>query len=168
MDTTKPKVTSTTPSNGATEIDKTTKITINFDKGMNTAATAAAASISPGSISSPAWTNSDKTLTFTTTLAENTKYTVTITSAAKDKAGNALDQTPYKFSFTTKGGTPPPPGGIDGMTIGIIIAVVVIVVVLLLVLMLMRKKKQPAPMYPPYAQQQQQGYYDQGQQPPGY
>jgi methionine-rich copper-binding protein CopC len=167
-DTTPPTVKSTDPTTDAKDVDKAKKIAITFSEAMDKTVTAAAVSISPGSITTRAWDSTSKVLTLSVTMTDGTKYTVTISTSAKDQAGNKM-AADYVFSFTTKaGGGGGGGGGIDTMTLGIIIVVVVVVVVMLLVLMLMRKKKQPpAPMYPQYGPpQDQQMYYDQGQQPP--
>ena len=110
QDTTPPTVMFTTPIKDAIDVDTSTKIIIGFSEPMDKSATVGAISISPGSISSPAWSNGDATVMFTPSLSGGTKYTVTVsTTGAKDIAGNAI-ASPYTFSFTTKnvsGSTPP-------------------------------------------------------------
>lgn len=105
-----PVVSSTNPTDGATNVDKSTTVSITFNESMDKTATNGAVSISPGSMSSPIWSNGDRTVTFSTTLADGTTYTVTVSISAKDIAGNSMAST-YTFSFTTKSGsgdtTPP-------------------------------------------------------------
>ena len=102
-DTWAPIVSSTNPTNGATNIDKTTIVSITFNESMDKTATNGAVSINPGSISSPVWSNGDKTVTFSTTLTNGTTYTVTVSTSARDIAGNPMASV-YTFSFTTKTG----------------------------------------------------------------
>lgn len=97
-DTTAPTVTTTTPADGATGVAISTPITATFSEAMDpTTITTATFSVKtttggtnvPGSVS---YNPSTFVATFTPSspLANNTGYTVTITTGAKDVAGNAL------------------------------------------------------------------------------
>jgi hypothetical protein len=107
-DTTAPTVTSTVPANLASAVPVNQKIAATFSKGMDSrtltattftlkgpSTTAVAGTVSYGG-------NAGAIATFTPTssLAVNTLFTATITSGAKDLAGNAL-ATPYQWTFTT-------------------------------------------------------------------
>jgi hypothetical protein len=107
-DTTAPTVTSTVPANLASAVPVNQKIAATFSKGMDSrtltattftlkgpSTTAVAGTVSYGG-------NAGTIATFTPTsnLAVNTLFTATITSGAKDLAGNAL-AAPYQWTFTT-------------------------------------------------------------------
>ncbi|MBT0665626.1 Ig-like domain-containing protein [Geobacter pelophilus] len=111
-DTTKPTCSIVTPANGATLVSIATDIVIKFSEEMN-----------PATINSPATTitvNGGVTGTVTydssgtmqatfvpsAPLAYSTTYTVTVSTAAKDLSGNAM-QAAYTASFTTAQNTPP-------------------------------------------------------------
>jgi hypothetical protein len=106
-DTTRPTVISTDPANGDTGVAINTKIAATFSEPMdpltitNTIFTVAGV---PGTVFYDPIT---RVATFTpgSTLASNTTYTATITTAASDLAGNTL-AVDYVWSFTT--GPPPP------------------------------------------------------------
>ena len=117
-DTILPNVTSTTPANSATGVAVTTTIAVQFSEAMNKANTEGAFSTSPATAGIFSWNAAGDKMTYTpsASLTGGTLYTVTITTAATDLAGNPLDgdgdgvqDTPaskdnYVFSFTTAGG----------------------------------------------------------------
>jgi Tfp pilus tip-associated adhesin PilY1 len=100
-----PYVLSTVPSNSATNIARTSPITINFNKAMSTV-TASNITVNDG-VSNIAGTvtfdtASKLTATFTPSSAMqyNTIYTVTVTGAM-DTSSNVMSPDPYTFSFVT-------------------------------------------------------------------
>jgi hypothetical protein len=98
VDTTPPIVSSSSPANGAVGVLLTSVLTVTFNEAMN-AATISSSSITltnnnitsdvAGSVSYDAGT---RTATFTPTsnLFYNSSYTLTVTTAVKDVAGNAM------------------------------------------------------------------------------
>ncbi len=103
-DTTQPTVLSTVPTNTATGVLITQSVIITFSESMNTGSFTYTCSPNPGGWN-PTWStvtfaNDRVTLTHTN-FAYNTLYTFTIT-AATDLVGNALNPTPYAWTFTTE------------------------------------------------------------------
>ena len=106
-DTTAPLVSSINPSAGATDVATNQKIAVTFDKGMDsmtltpTTFTLTGPGLTPvaGTVT---YSSIGDTATFTpnSVLAANTTYTVTITGAAADLAGNPLG-TAFVSTFTT-------------------------------------------------------------------
>ncbi|MHB8745953.1 MAG: ice-binding family protein [Gammaproteobacteria bacterium] len=106
-DTTRPTVTFTVPAAGATSVATNTKVTATFSKDMNPATiTATSFTLTgPGTTAvagAVAYPGGVRTATFTPTsvLAANTLFTATITTGAKDLAGNALASN-FVWTFTT-------------------------------------------------------------------
>ena len=105
VDTTAPTVSATDPANNATGIALNKKIAVSFSKAMDPSTITAANVIvtGPGQATvsgTAAYAGTTMTFTPSTALAANTTYTVTITTGAKDLAGNALAAN-FTFSFTT-------------------------------------------------------------------
>jgi hypothetical protein len=104
VDVTAPTVLSVVPLNGATTAPTTTKATVTFSEAMNaTTINSASFTIKQGSNAiAGTVTYSGTTATFSPTaaLAANTLYNATVTTAAKDVAGNAIAAN-YTWSFTT-------------------------------------------------------------------
>lgn len=105
-DTTAPTILSTSPVSGTTVAAPAT-ITITFSEDMDAASVITATTVKKTSDSSPvagivSYNVSTKTAIFTPTapLASGTGYTVTVTTGAKDLAGNGLTGT-FIFSFNT-------------------------------------------------------------------
>ncbi len=101
-DTTAPTVRSTSPANGASGVAVTVPISATFSEAMqppslNVTSFAIFPHVS-GTI-----TTSATVATFVsgTPLSYSTPYTITISTAAKDAAGNAL-KNPYSWTFTTR------------------------------------------------------------------
>jgi len=104
-----PAVTSTVPSNGATNVPLNQKVAATFNTPMTastitaagtfTLATTTGATAVPGTVT---YDSSSNTAIFTPTaaLAASTQYTATMTTAAKSVPGNALLAN-YVWSFTT-------------------------------------------------------------------
>ncbi|MEO8524680.1 MAG: Ig-like domain-containing protein [Caldimonas sp.] len=109
-DTTPPTVTLTVPAPGATAVANNTAITATFSEDMNaTTITATSFTVVNSALGTPvagsvAYSSAGRTAIFTpttpATLASNTQFTGTITTAATDLAGNALAAS-YVWSFTT-------------------------------------------------------------------
>ncbi|MBX7099853.1 MAG: Ig-like domain-containing protein [Myxococcaceae bacterium] len=103
-DTTAPTVLSTTPAASAVAVATTTAPAITFSEAMDATATKAAFSISPAVTCTPGFDTANTTLTCTkaggVSLSPSTHYTVAVSTAAKDLAGNALAAT-FSFSFDT-------------------------------------------------------------------
>ena len=96
-----PTVVSTVPSGLATQVGLTAPITVTFSEQMAMSAmTAAAFTFSPAVTGTLSYTGNTATFTPTTTLEPNTIYTVTVSTALEDRAGNNL-AAPYTWTFTT-------------------------------------------------------------------
>ncbi len=103
-----PTVTATFPATGAANVDPASTLTATFSETMNAASLSAAAFVvrttTGGTAIAGAVTYSaaTRTLSFTPAarLAGNTGYTASITTAARDSAGNAMAAA-RDFSFTT-------------------------------------------------------------------
>lgn len=136
-DNTAPTIISTTPPRDAINVDDDTSIIITFSETMNIMTAENAVSISPGSITKKEWNSNGTVLTLTASLEEGTTYTVTVSTEAKDLAGNAMLKA-YTFSFTTK------QGGVSSTTISLSIVILAVVILLLIVLFLMRNRRKKA------------------------
>ena len=103
-DTTAPTVVSTEPANGATGVPTNNKIAVTFSESMNTATLRASSFTVTGPGLTPvagtvSYANLVANFTPTGSLLNNTVYTGTITTEAKDLAGNSLVK--YVWTFTT-------------------------------------------------------------------
>jgi hypothetical protein len=107
-DTTPPTVTGTSPSSGATNVATSSLITVTFSESMDastinlTTFTVKDNVTSTNIAGTVSYNTSTKIATFTpgAALTANRSYTVTVTTGAKDVAGNALAVN-ASFSFTT-------------------------------------------------------------------
>jgi hypothetical protein len=131
-DTIPPSVSSTSPTNNKNDVDPGAKITITFNEGMDQTASSGAISIAPGSIAGRSWTD-NKTIVLTAQLEGGKTYIVTISTGAKDLAGNAMQNT-YTLTFTTKSGG----GGGTGIPGPGIVALILIA---LLAALILRKRR---------------------------
>ena len=95
-----PYVVSTSPTNGSINISLNSSITVQWNETMNQTSADSAFSSLPFIPCVMSWSNVNMTCTPTTNLQSSTNYTITITTAAKDLAGNAM-LLPYTFSFKT-------------------------------------------------------------------
>lgn len=108
LDTTAPTVTSTVPANLATAVHVNQKITAAFSEGMDsrtltaTTFTVTGPSTTPvaGTVTYAGNAGAIATFTPTSNLAASTLFTATITTGAKDLAGNPL-AAQYQWTFTT-------------------------------------------------------------------
>ena len=107
-DTNSPTVTAVVPINGAANVALNTTVTVTFSEAMAPASittttfnlrNTATSTIVPATVAYTAASNS-ATLTPTAPLAGNTGYTVTVTTGARDAAGNALGSQ-FTSAFTT-------------------------------------------------------------------
>jgi subtilisin family serine protease len=119
-----PTISSTTPTDSATDVDVDTVITATFSEAMDSSTITNDTFMVSGSNNiAGAVTYSDVTATFTPTadLDYNKTYTVTITTGAKDLAGNAMEAD-YDWSFTTESATTtgeePPSDGEEDSGVG--------------------------------------------------
>jgi len=109
-DTTKPTIISTIPTNGATGVPVNQAVTATFSKAMDPTTinattftlTGPGGTAVPGLVSYAAIANT-ATFTPTSALLANTLYTATVTTGAKDLAGNTLGAglVPNPWTFTT-------------------------------------------------------------------
>ena len=105
-DTTPPTITATSPANAATAVDPATVITATFSEAM-TASTITASTFTVGGVTGAVTCDAlNRRATFTPSapLAFQTTYNATVTTGAKDLAGNGLAAN-VTWSFTTR---PPP------------------------------------------------------------
>ncbi|WP_243688512.1 Ig-like domain-containing protein [Geotalea toluenoxydans] len=113
-DATPPTIVSVSPLSGGTSVPVSTLVSATFSEAMDAATiTSASFTLKAGATSisgSVAYDNGIFAATFTplSALANSTTYTATITTTAKDLAGNALTST-YTWTFTTVAATAVPP-----------------------------------------------------------
>jgi hypothetical protein len=99
-DTTAPTITSVSPAEGATGIAVTANVSVTFSEPMDKASAEGAFSIAPSVAGAFSWSGNTMTFDPTADLAAGTTYTATVSTAAKDTAGNALAAA-KSWSFTT-------------------------------------------------------------------
>jgi hypothetical protein len=121
VDTTAPTVSSTVPADSATAVAVTSNVTASFSEAMDSATiTATTFTLKQGSIAvGGVVTYSGTTATFnpSISLAGATVYTATVTTGAKDEAGNALAANEV-WTFTTAGTAPLGPAAVNLGTAG--------------------------------------------------
>ena len=111
-DTTPPTVSSTNHANNATNVAVNSAVTATFSEAMSAATiTTATFALNNGATGTVTYTGTTATFTPTGNLAYSTAYTATITTGAKDNAGNAM-AADYTWSFTTDS----PPSAPTGVT----------------------------------------------------
>jgi serine protease AprX len=107
-DLTPPTVTSVSPVEGATNVPRSTNVSVVFSEAMNQAATQGAFSLQDPSSSSVAgafsWNGDTLTFDPSSDLAQSTVYTARVTTGAMDLAGNTL-QSDKVWTFTTAAAT---------------------------------------------------------------
>ena len=104
-DATAPLVSSTAPAGGSVGVDPRAVVSVTFNEAMDTASAEAAFALRKTSDGSPvagSFSWSDKTMRFTPSapLAEGVQYSATVSTSARDIAGNRLAQT-KEWSFKT-------------------------------------------------------------------
>ncbi|MEA3324277.1 MAG: cohesin domain-containing protein, partial [Euryarchaeota archaeon] len=97
-DTTPPTITDSSPT--GTGVPVTTDVTVTFDEAMNQTSAEDAFSIEPDVTGVFIWSENTMSFNLGEDLADNTTYDVTISTDAKDLAGNALAD-PSTWNFTT-------------------------------------------------------------------
>ncbi len=113
LDTDPPKIIYEQPSGSAVSTDSS--IIVTFSEPMDTSSAESAFFISPAVVGSFDWTGNRVTFAPTTSLADDTLYTVTVRGSAKDSMGNGLDGNKngipegspiddYTWAFTTTTG----------------------------------------------------------------
>jgi len=111
VDSAAPRVSSSFPRNGATEVSTNTMVIVTFDEGMAEASSDHVSIAGPGSpgLSDPSWSGTQLTLT-TSGLLSTSRYTVTVATGVTDDSlpGNEMDE-PNAFLFTTGSGVAPTP-----------------------------------------------------------
>jgi len=95
-----PYLVNTTPKQNESSVPVETKITIQWNENMNSSSAEAAFSSVPSINCTWSWDGPNQTCTPSTKLQPDTRYTITISTSAKDLAGNAMKES-YEFSFTT-------------------------------------------------------------------
>ncbi|NLX42078.1 MAG: hypothetical protein GXY79_01210, partial [Chloroflexi bacterium] len=100
-----PQVTGSTPANGDSGVDLGASLYIGFSAPMDTEATIQALKITPETSTFMTWGNDDHALTISWYPQPATRYTVEISTAARDRYGVPLDKR-FRLSFTT-GDAPP-------------------------------------------------------------
>ena len=115
-DTTPPTLQSRTPVIDATDVAVDTDVSATFSEAIDPATiTASSVTLTAGTTPVPATrtlTGAGTTLTLDpdADLAPDTTYTVTLTGAIEDTAGNPLASAPITWDFTTAADDPPPGG----------------------------------------------------------
>jgi len=97
-DITPPMVIGNSPT--GTDVSITTEVTVTFNEVVNQTSAEGAFSIMPGVAGAFSWSGDIMTFTTAADLADNTTYDVTISTDAKDLAGNPLAE-PFTWNFTT-------------------------------------------------------------------
>jgi hypothetical protein len=101
-----PVVTTTIPLDSATGVTPNSPITIFWNENVNcSTVNASSVTINPGSLAISSCTANEAVFT-TSGQSNSISYTVTVTSAVEDPAGNAMTA-PYGFSYTTGGSDVP-------------------------------------------------------------
>jgi len=100
-----PEVERVTPADQAEGVDYETEITVTFSAAMDEPATEAAFAVTPGVDCDFSWNEAATRLTCTptTTLTENTEYTISVGSGAESRSGAALASA-WTSRFTTGAG----------------------------------------------------------------
>jgi len=99
-DTTPPTVSSVNPANNSTNVSASGNISVTFSEPMSQTTAQSAFSILPAVSGAFSWSGNTMTFDPTSNLAYDTLYTGTVSTAAKDLAGNNITSQ-YQWSFTT-------------------------------------------------------------------
>ncbi len=95
-----PTISSVSPTAGATGVTRATNVSATFSEPMDQASAQDAFSILPSVAGAFSWSGNTMTFNPSADLAATTTYTATVSTAAKDAAGNALAPV-VTWSFTT-------------------------------------------------------------------
>ncbi|HEX2142845.1 MAG TPA: Ig-like domain-containing protein, partial [Candidatus Limnocylindria bacterium] len=95
-----PTVVAATPEDGESDVALDTQVVLEFSTLMDTASVESALTTVPIFEAEASWSGETLTLTPVEPLEENTRYTITIGTAASDGAGNSLEE-PYRLNFRT-------------------------------------------------------------------
>ncbi|MFA4836280.1 MAG: Ig-like domain-containing protein [Dehalococcoidia bacterium] len=131
-----PTVNSILPENGTKDVSRDTKISITFSEAMDKASVEQSFSIVPKIGGTLSWSGNTVVFTPEKKLKWDTTYTVTVSTAAKDVAGNAMSAS-YVSSMTTESEST----NWWPIAIAIAAALAVLAVAILLIL---RRRKVPA------------------------
>jgi hypothetical protein len=180
VDSEPPSIVSVTPEDNKKEVPVNTSITVTFSEEMNKNSAKSAFSVSPKVTGSFSWNGVAMTFKPSTNLTNGTKYTINVTTAAKDLAGNGL-VAPHTSSFTSYAPPKPPgPGGLGsgglfgmGMLVDILLLIIIVVIVISVAALVAakRRRRKDVPdwatdgMYPPPEAMGQPQY---ASPPPGY
>ena len=118
-DITPPEVVKLDPQEDPAGVAMDSDILVHFSEPMNASATQSAFSISPAVTGTFSWVGNALYLKSSSLLQANTTYTVQVTTAAKDNAGNAL-QSPFTGRFTTRSLTPAAVGKYEAVDITLV------------------------------------------------
>jgi parallel beta-helix repeat protein len=142
IDTTPPSISSSSPSDGESDVDVDGKIIIEFSESMDCDSVESAISTDPFIDYTCNWTNDNKTLTinFIEPLEYDTPYLISISSNAQDMAGRELDDD-YNFEFTTAA----KPQEEEDFPILILMALLIAIVVAVVIVALVMAKKRRTP-----------------------
>ena len=117
IQTTPPQIVSITPTAGATNVPQNTTVRVTFSESvLASSVNSSSLFLKNGGANVPATilltsNNTIAILTPTTQLAPNTQYTLTVTNAIKDLAGNTLSNPVDNHVFKTVDNTPPESDG---------------------------------------------------------
>ncbi len=101
-DVTAPTVTGNYPPDRQREISAyLDEVTITFSEPMDTGSVELAVSVSPGRITSMEWRVGDTVLAMNVEMTEGVRYTITVGTGARDKAGNQLGSG-FSFYYVTR------------------------------------------------------------------
>ena len=122
QDTTPPHVVATVPGIGATGVPITATLALTFSEAMTRDSVSQALTLTPSTAGNLTWDGASLRFTPSAPLSPQTAYTVTVSTAATDLAGNSLAQ-PFRLTFSTGAPiivtpTPSPPPPAPGVPIG--------------------------------------------------
>jgi hypothetical protein len=138
IDTSPPIILSTTPSDNSKDVNLQATISITFSEPMDSSVADSAISISPSVTVTYSWDPTGEVLTLSFNKLPETTYTVTISSSARDLAGNQMGSQ-YSFSFTTE--SQESESEYDTSTL-VLLLLPIFIVVFILIILLMRKRQQ--------------------------
>jgi uncharacterized repeat protein (TIGR01451 family) len=141
---TRPTITDRSPIPDATNVPVDTAVTITFSAPMNKNTLTTAFAISPAVRGSITCAGNIMTFTPTTKLDKGTKYTLTVTTEARDESGSMLDKT-YSWSFTTQAKGTNVAGENNWVPYALLAAVIIGVLAVVAVAATRKRQKSPPP-----------------------